>query len=80
MGRRFHWWNTYSPPKFKNSNPKIENFIRVINYIILKLSTENWYAIFMGDFNVNIMKTDWILKHQAFSFICKTQFLKHCTT
>ena len=74
--------NIYRPPKFNNSNPTIEDFMLELNPVIDKLSNENSYAIFTGDFKINLLEINTRLKYQAFFDLFVTQkFLsKNCTT
>ena len=58
--------NIYRHPKNNNSNPTIENSIQQINPIIFKLSKENSYAIFTGDFNINLLEMNTRIKYQAY--------------
>ena len=65
--------NIYRPPKFNNSNPTIEDFMLELNPVIDKLSNENSYAIFTGDFNINLLEINTRLKYQAFFDLFVTQ-------
>ena len=65
--------NIYRPPKFNNSNPTIEDFMLELNPVIDKLSNENSYAIFTGDFNINLLEINTRLKYQAFLDLFVTQ-------
>ena len=52
-----------------------------LNHVIDKLSNENSYAIFTGDFNINLLEINTRLKSSILWSICYTKFLsKHCTT
>ena len=44
----------YRPPKFNNSNLTIEDFMLKLNAIIDELSNKNYYAMFTGDFNIDL--------------------------
>ena len=74
--------NIYRPPKFNNSNPTIEDFMLELNPVIDKLSNENFYAIFTGDFNINLLEINTRLKISSILWsICYSKFLsKNCTT
>ena len=58
--------NIYMPPKFNNSNPTIEYFMLELNSMIDKLPLGNSYIIFTGDFNINRLEINTMLKYQAF--------------
>ena len=44
-----------------------------LNPVIDKLSNENSYAIFTGDFNINLLEINTRLKYQAFFDLFVTQ-------
>ena len=44
-----------------------------LNHVIDKLSNENSYAIFTGDFNINLLEINTRLKYQAFFDLFVTQ-------
>ena len=64
--KKITFGNIYRPPKYKNSNPIMENFIQQINPIISKLSKEHSRAIFTGDFNINLLEMNTRIKYQAY--------------
>ena len=50
--------NICRPPKVNNSNTAIEDFMLELNPIIDKLLNENSYAIFTGNFNINLLEAN----------------------
>ena len=73
--------NIYRPPRLNNSNSTIEDFMLELIPAIDKLSTENSYAIFAGDFNINLLEINTILntKHSLIYLLHKVLY-KNCTT
>ena len=65
--------NVHRAPQFNSSNPAIDDFLLELNYIITTISNENSYAIFNGDFNINILETNTRLKYQALCDLFVTQ-------
>ena len=73
MNKKITIGNIYRPSKFNNSNPTIEDFMLELNPIIDRLSNVNFYAIFTGDFNINLLQINMRLKYQAFFDLFVTQ-------
>ena len=66
MDRKITISNIYRPPKMNDCNAILETFLNQMRPIVTSLSKENSHAVFVGDYNIDLLKIDNREKYQEY--------------